>query len=97
MNVLSLLDFASAYISISEAPIISVDCSRRNDEDEDNFAGFGGSGVGTGPNTEDEDEADESDYDDPTDEDVVEGGIDINSVIFEPMRGAKRTCQTREA
>ena len=71
MNALSLLDFASAYISISEAPIISVDCSRRNDEDEDNFAGFGGSGVGTGPNTEDEVEADETDYDDPTEEDAV--------------------------
>ena len=68
----------------SGKPPSSSSAAVDDDEDDDNFDGSGGSGAGTGSNADDEDE-DETDYDDPTDEDVVEGGIDINSVITEPV------------
>ena len=61
------------------SPSVSID---DDEDDEDNFDGASGSGAGSNPDDENEDE---DDYDSPTDEDDDMGGIDVTSVITEPV------------
>ncbi|XP_057372900.1 syndecan-like isoform X1 [Daphnia carinata] len=69
----------------SGKPPSSASAAVDDDEDDDNFDGSGGSGAGTGSNVDEENEEDEDDYDETaTDEDAI-GGIDVNSVITEPV------------
>ena len=67
----------AASPSMGKPPSSAVD----DEDDDEHFDGSGGSGAGTGSNVDDENE-EEDDYDDtPTDED----GIDLGSVITEPV------------